>query len=300
MIYKIKFFVTIRYLIPGLVLFLSVTHSVASGAASVPILFVQVSTGVTYTGPSQLHFPEAGVSFRLPAGWKGGIPPNQDVFVLGNNPIAGIGIISIKNTTRTEARSTMQQAIPFLGNTRLILAGKIQHRNNRLFGLYRVQGAKEPMAAYVVAVFTGRGKAVTFLIASRRKHIKRLSRDVTLMMNSVIIKRPVINAGKAELINALKGKKLTHIQTGSTTRLRIDLYFCRDGTFRRRAHTGGVDATYSMYTSRSGNGFWEVQNDDTFVLKFTNGSNVTMTVTTKKGKVFLNGVRYYRAGAAGC
>ena len=276
----------------------------ASGHAQI------VQPGISYSGQVRLNFPNAGVSFVLPAGWKGALPSGKGVFLMGNNTIAGIGVVGTKIKSASAVLNEMRKPVPFLLNTRLILAGSVQRKGNTLFGLYRVQGAQKPMAAYVVSVFGRNGRVVTFVVAANQARIQQLARDVQLMMASTTIKTGTavvppnaaggVNTNNSPLARLLSGLKLTYMKTGSYTRTKINLYLCKNGTFYRRTNYGGVDNNFSIAGRNASQGRWSMQGNQGFVLRFNNGSVVNMRVTFQGSKLFLNGVRYFRNGSAGC
>lgn len=246
--------------------FIAASIVMMTGMLIIPVFAVNVQPGQSYSGQVKLVFPGAGTSFVLPAGWKGGIPNGKEVFLLGNNSIRGAGIVGIRNQAAAAVLLEMRRPIPFLGSTQLILQGSVQRKGNVLIGLYRVQGAQVPMLAYVVSVFGNSGRVVSFLVAARETNINQLQQDVKIMMSSVVIGQPAApppikqptgnNASNSRLGRLLNGMKLTYMQTGSTTRTRIDLYLCKNGTFYRTTNYGGVSGSASMAGRKANRGRW--------------------------------------------
>ncbi len=281
------------------------------GLVGASVYAVNVQPGQSYLGQVKLEFPNMGTSFMLPSGWTGIVPKGKEVFVLANNSLDGIGLIGIQRKAAATVLQEMRNPIPFLGNTKLILRGSVQRKGNSLFGLYQVQGSQVPMVAYVVSVFGDDGRVVAFLVAARQSNMAKLGQDMELMMASVTIKKPVTpvntvipgggnNARNSELGRLLSGLKLTFMKTWSTTRTTIDIYLCKNGTFHRKEIYGGVSGPGTMVGRNANRGRWSMSGTQGFILHYNNGKVVNKRVTFQGSKLFLNGVRYFRNGSAGC
>ncbi len=283
---------------------------------TIPAYAVNVQTGQSYQGRVKLVFPRAGVSFILPAGWKGKVPNGKDVFLLGNNSLSAIGVIGIKKQTAAAILQEMRRPIPFLANTQLMLVGSVKRKGNTLFGLYRVQGSQVPMGAYVISVFANNGNVMAFLVAARVANVNRMSRDLQSMIASLAIPQsrstptpnPSLNrstqggnnASKSQLGRLLSGLKLTYMKTGSTTRTKINIYLCKNGSFYRTGNFGGVSGGSSIIGRNANRGRWTMAGAQGFVLHYNNGKVANMRVSFQGSKLFLNGVRYFKNGSAGC
>ncbi|VAW82208.1 hypothetical protein MNBD_GAMMA12-1035 [hydrothermal vent metagenome] len=278
---------------------------------TMPAYAVNVQTGQNYTGRVKLVFPNAGVSFVLPAGWKGGVPKGKDVFVLGSNGLSAIGVIGIKKQKASVILQEMRRPIPFLAKTQLMLVGSVKRKGNTLFGLYRVQGSQDPMGAYVISVFANNGNVVAFLVAARLAKVNRMSKDLQSMIASLTLpqtkkSRPSNvtdqgnNASNSQLGRMLSGLKLTYMKTGSTTRTKINIVLCKNGSFYKTENYGGVSGGGTIAGRNANRGRWTMAGTQGFVLHYNNGKVINKRVTFQGGKLYLNGVLYFKNGSAGC
>lgn len=98
--------------------------------------------GQEYTGPQKFELAQLGLSFDLPKGWSGGIPPGQEIFVMAAPGVEGFIFLSVNQSSQAEITQTMAGQIPLDEGMVLIPSATPKTKKNKVTNTYTVTGTE--------------------------------------------------------------------------------------------------------------------------------------------------------------
>lgn len=242
---------------------------------------VELRPGVEYAAGTRVQSTELGLSFEVPAGWKGGVPPGADAMLLASDVHPGLVVVLAQAGARPdEVASALSQPLPIDAGLILQPTGASTRQESRLTQRYEAeQPGVGPVVGVAEARITDGGGAIAFVAVGPVAEAARYGALVQALSGSVReVKRPSLanpTVPTGPLAERLSGRQLYYlkVQDGFSDTARIDL--CRDGTVVRRSNSSGMSTggvgTLTYAGQGGGRGAWTVTGD-TVVVTWEDGS----------------------------
>lgn len=274
----------------------------ASGAVA-----VELSPGVEYTGEVTLESAQHGVSFVLPAGWIGVLPPDGEYFVMRSQAFEAYILAGIEQMTIAEARRKMSQPIDVGDGVVLHPRGQVRARGSVLNAEYTIDGSSIPLVGRVRAVVGDHGWGAYFIAASGPPDAARLDVVIEGLSRSLTLRAPRVAsppspaASRGPWLAELDGRKLSHFFTRSGYTEEDYFWLCPGGRFFRSFNSGGFGGGASGAFKSGNGGVWQVSGSldgGELLLTYNDGSTARYRLTHEGTKLFLDGKRYFREAAS--
>lgn len=242
---------------------------------------VEVEPGQLYEEGTRLEASDLGVAFTIPQGWRGTLPNGSEVFVL--QPVADptVYILAMgEEATPDELASTMAAPIPLGNGLSLYPTGAVGKRDKALTGRYEVRGAPNPLVAYAEALTGPSSISVAYILIAAPALLSTHEPTVRALVASTSLGAPAsvvsgtggtggtgaaagggaggkAGSGSADRWDAyLKGKYIVRYYTASGYTDEEHLWLCSDGSFQRRAASGGFGGGASGAFQGDSTGRW--------------------------------------------
>lgn len=263
---------------------------------------VEIEPGVQYQGATVLQAPEYGISFTLPAGWAGMLPPGIEYFVMQHRSLQAYVLAGLDELTLSEAQQLMSENIDLGDGIVMWPAGEVTTEGVTIKADYSVSGAPQPLQGQVTTIIGDHGYSMYFVIAAAPADFEATKAEVERMSASVRLVPPAAAPAPAagSWQEQLAGRKLSHFYTASGYTEENYIWLCGDGRFFRSANSGGFGGGASGAFSSRYAGRWDASGDavsGTLTLTYNDGSTTTYTLTIEDEKLFLDGGRYFREPA---
>jgi hypothetical protein len=254
----------------------------------------EIQPGVVYDGGTRLSVAEYGVSFTIPAGWKGALPQGSEYFVI--EPLTGgATILAIGDQgSVTELQAILSAPIQLGGGVMLQPSGTLRQEGGALVREYSVSGTAQPLVARVAGRADDSGFVVVFGLLAPADQLAshRAAFDQTVGSTSFA---PPVGAGGSVAGGAvgqsgqqatgsqqtwaeyLRGKYIVRYYTATGYTDETHLWLCSDGTFQRRGAAGGFGGGASGAFQGDSTGRWQatgVGANGTLDLLYGDGSSV--------------------------
>ncbi len=278
----------------------------------------ELKTGVQYEGNTVLTIPGLGISFKIPAGWSGGVPEGAEVMVLVDAANEATIIVSANEMEEKDVFGELQKQLPIDGGVSISPIGLVKKEGKRWWGNYNVNGVPQEMKGYVEVRLgdfnIGSGCIVLALPAAfeRGKHA------ATALLQSMKFAAPqqqttqrseaTTNTGVNQPWSEyLKRKSLKYYSTQGDFSESDFIYLCSDGSFSRktRTYSGGITGYGAMNNSYYGR--WQATGQGgsgTITLFNQDGSRTEFRLEYGQGKkgtgIYLNGNRFYEEVTNAC
>jgi hypothetical protein len=260
---------------------------------------VEIEPGTQYQGVTALQAPEYGISFTLPAGWAGMLPPDAEFFVMQHPSLQAYVLAGLEELTLSQAQQLMGQDIDLGDGIVLQPAGEMTTEGVTIKADYDVTGAPQPLQGQVTAIIGDHGYSLYFIVAAAPADFEAAKAEVERMSASVSLGPPVAAPVPApgSWQEQLAGRKLSHFYTTSGYTEEDYIWLCADGRFFRSANSGGFGGGASGAFESSYGGRWQATGNaasGTLTLSYNDGSTGAYTLTIEDQKLFLDGGRYFR------
>lgn len=293
---------------------LSILTMILSGIA-------QSSQGVTiiagreYEPGTRVILPTTGISFIIPRDWRGGMPPNQAVFILASHTRPGIGMAIMQTGMNQDNLIKFLSKQQDLGDNIVlqpegspkIIDSRIQMNYTHVFYTGKASGILGP-----------HGNSVTFFFAGPTLEKEYYQTLLDKLIASVNFSKPETSNLIKEWQKLLAGMMLKKLESYSNNDAGggydgqssdETLHLCSDGTYTYTSHTnfgvdGGNGAT-SGYGAKNSHeqGKWQVivmGNQAVLLLEASNGSQTNQSLALDGERTFLDGNRVYRVKSDLC
>lgn len=270
----------------------------------------ELKSGVQYEGNTVLTIPGLGISFKIPAGWSGGVPEGAEVMVLVDAANEATIIISANEMDEKDVFGELQKQLPIDDGISISPIGLVKKDGRRWWGNYKVNGVPQEMKGYVEVRLgdfdIGSGCIVLALPAA----FDRGKQAATELLQSMKFTAPVQTAQHTEAttntgVNQpwneyLKRKSLKYYYTQGDFSESDFIYLCSDGSFSRktRTYSGGITGYGAMNNSYYGR--WQATgqgSSGSITLFNQDGSRTEFQLEYGKGKkgtgIYLNGNRFF-------
>lgn len=203
---------------------------------------VEIVAGQQYSAGQRIGVAHLGVSFVIPAGWGGGLPPGADGVVLGSDQLPGLIIVSSESGATVEEARAWMSSPQQLDALLLTPAGTPSVAGSRVSNRFQATDGFEQLSAAAAAVVGDSGTVLLAVAIGPTSHAEQQAQWVASIADSAQVRGPP--PPPAGLVGALSGQYFSY--SGSTTRW-MDL--CPDGRLRYRD-----ESSYSgSFTDMGGN-----------------------------------------------
>lgn len=271
----------------------------------------EIEPGVRYAGGTRVGAADLGVSFVIPEGWVGVLPPNAELFLLGSDSDPGLIVVVADRVESLDAAvATLDQPLPI--DTGLVLQprGDAKIDGRRLSQDYSTIVGGQTLIGRADGIVGPTGVGVAFVAVGPESGAARYQALISAAVASLQFREPppqrssapskaAAHAAESGWNGMLRGMKLHYIYsaTGYANEEEIDL--CADGTFVKRGSGGGFGGGASGAWQNGGVGRWSVSGD-TLSLRYDNGEEESYTLSLDGNKLLLNGKRYFRVATDRC
>lgn len=270
---------------------------------------LDLEVGKHYEGQTRIRVPLFGVSFLVPPDWQGGVPQGSEVFLLGSDTTAGVGLVLFLVNVTSETMAAKLEEPQVLGeHLRFQPAGPVQRTDNR------------SLASYISAEHVGRavalagpsGQGIIYFFAGPRTESGTFERLLERLAASTRF-LPVETAGAErqwrDFLNGMMLKQLASYSSGDAGGygLTTAWHLCPDGRFSSfRSSSVSVDVPGASgfggeQDRRTGE--WRVEVTGMVAVLILTDSEETQTrhrLDYDGTKTFLDGERVFRVRSDQC
>ncbi|MBA2664289.1 MAG: hypothetical protein H0U74_18510 [Bradymonadaceae bacterium] len=261
---------------------------------------VEPEAGKIYPGKTAIEVPTLGVSFVIPDGWEGVLPPQQSVFMMAKEGIEVQLFIAVDKMTMAEVQGHLSQPSQVSEGVFMEPTAAPLVKGNKVSGTFQVTGSPQELSAKAFAIVGEHGVSVIIMALHTEAGAAHVGQVTAQVEQSLKITKlqPLKSSGFWH--DQLKGKQLVRFNNKNGSSDKEQFYFCSDGRFKRTFHGGAysnsVNGTLSM-ASRDGNvGRWAATGGEAgsaIVLQNEDGTQGQLTIARVDGKVMVNGTRWF-------
>ncbi|MEL7368698.1 MAG: hypothetical protein AAFN74_07295 [Myxococcota bacterium] len=256
-----------------------------------------VTPGQVYPAGTHVGFEELGISFRLPKAFKGAL--RDEVFLMASDQERGM-ILGIADTgvSMTDMIQQMSQPIP-LDSTVLQPVGQpTRGRGKTVSSKYTATVGDQVLAGRARARLLKDGTAVAFIsIAPSAKSAQQRLDAIFRSLRQMPKPKPGQSSG--QWANKLRGNTLTYMKTGNGLSTKRHIQLCPNGQFTYYSSESYLSGSFSGVGQGNNRGTYVIRGN-ALVLTWANGNVDRRSLSTKNGKTFVNGVRWFVQSGTDC
>jgi hypothetical protein len=273
-----------------------------------------IIAGKEYDPGTRVNLPTTGVSFIVPRDWRGGMPPDQAIFIMASQVKAGIGMAIMQSGMDQASLKKFLSGPQDLGdNVILQPQGSPKVTDSRITMEYI-----HPLyAGSAVGVVGTQGNSVVFFFAGPASEKIYYQVQLKKLASSAKFSKPT-NTGLIEewqqLLSGKMLKKMDSPYSGDASggygaySSEETLHLCANGNYSYASSSslgvdgGGGSSGYSG-GSQGEQGKWKVVvmgNQVTLLLEASSGGQTHMSLAFDGERTFLNGDRAYRVKSDLC
>ena len=256
--------------------------------------------GVTYDAGERIYFPQYGLAFVIPSGWKGEV--DDRTFVMNTSSSDAVAMVTALRIDEADLKDAFGENVDLGSNIWMVPEDNFSKSGNVLTAPYDITGEQDGSTwkGYIAAVVGGHKWVSISLGIAPSGDKSDLVSGIDSIAASVTLNEPDEGSdftGNWE--EALAGYSFTNYESGSDYSDKTRYTLCQDGSasYYSSTHSGGM--TGSLSVSSSGEGTWKVEYARTdsveVYFELTNDLSTTQEFTVDgDGKFYSNGSRYYR------
>lgn len=233
--------------------------------------FTEVQTGVQYDAGTRVGMAALGMSFEIPSGWLGGMPPGAEAFVLGSNTKPGMVLVTGDTGMSVDAASQFfAQPLPLDALTVAQPEGTPSVSGSTITQSYTVSTGQGTMHGYGVGKVSKQGSGLAVVAFGPDA---AAAKTLATAIAGTIQEHAPPKAGEAptgRLADALKGEQLLYMKTANGFSDEEHVYLCSNGQAAIRSESSAVSfggAGTGTYAGTSGNdGTWTLQGNEVVVV----------------------------------
>lgn len=276
---------------------------------------VTIIAGQEYEPGTRVGLPTTGVSFIIPRDWRGGMPPDQAVFILASHNKPGIGMAIMQTGMNQDNLIKFLSERQDLGDNIVlkpegspkITDSSIQMNYTHVF-----------YTGKALAILGPHGNSVTFFFTGPTSEKEYYQTLLDKLIASVNFSKPEIDNLIKEWQKLLSGMMLKKLESYSSNdadggyagyRSEETVHLCSDGTYTYSSSTnfgvdggGGASSGYDADSSHE-QGKWQVVvmgNQAMLLLEASNGPQTHQRLAFDGERTFLDGNRVYRVKSDLC
>lgn len=293
---------------------LSVLTMILSGIAQ-PSQGVTIIAGQEYEPGTRVNLPTTGISFIIPRDWRGGMPPDQAVFILASHTRPGIGMAIMQTGMNQDNLIKFLSKQQDLGDNIVlqpegspkVIDSRIQMNYTHVFYTGKASGILGPHRNSVTFFFAGPTSEKEYYQTLLDKLIASVNFSKPETSNLIKEWQKLLSGMMLKKLDSYSSNDADGENAGQSSEETIHL--CSDGTYTYSSHTnfgvkGGAGAP-SGHGANSGyeKGKWQVVvmgNQAMLLLEASNGSQNHQSLALDGERTFLDGNRVYRVKSDLC
>jgi hypothetical protein len=273
-----------------------------------------ITPGQQYSAGTRVSMPSTGISFVLPEEWLGGLPVGGEVFIIGSNTRAGVGLAFMQTGVDETVVYQYLNAPQDLGdNVVLQPVGEIEKNGAQ----YSMRYSNGTYTGSALALLGPEQNGVAFLFAGPQSDENYYQYLLKKLAASTKFSKPQTTAESQQWQQLLAGMMLKKVDSYYSSDYsggyagyssQETLHLCRNGSYAYFSSSGmGVDGGggTSGYGGGSGGeqGSWRVEAQGTqavLILQADDGTQSRHIITFDGSKTFVDGERVYRVPSEQC
>jgi hypothetical protein len=259
--------------------------------------------GVTYDGGERIYFPQYGLAFEIPSGWRGAMDEvDERSFVMSPSSSDAVAMVTAMRIDEADLKDAFSENLDLGSDIWMVPEDNFSESGNILSAPYDITGEQDGSTwkGYIAAVVGGHKWASIGLGIAPSGDKSTLVSAIDAIAESVTLNEPDEGAdftGNWE--ESLAGYTFTNYESGSDYSDKTRYTLCQDGSASYYSSTYSGGMTGSLSVSSAGEGTWEVEYASTdsvdVYFELTNDLSGTYEFTVDgDGKFYSNGYRYYR------
>lgn len=282
----------------GLILLAAWTGTVSVAAA-------QIQPGRIYKGGETISDPESGLQLTLPGGWRGGLSPDGESFLLESESGGAHMVVIADELAEAEARQHLLEPMDLGGGVTLTPDGPIREvASGHLSADYSVKGAAADLLGTVDVRLTQTGLGVAFILLSppdaapaHREAMRELA--FSLGVGERQAPAATTGSGNDQWEPYLRGMYMARYFTRTGYTESTELWLCSNGTFSYDSQGGGFGGGASGAAQGRGQGRWTATGagaTGTLILKWSSGGQTTLNLRYdyQQERLYVNDQRWLR------
>jgi hypothetical protein len=270
----------------------------------------EIEPGVRYQGGATVGVAALGLSFDIPAGWMGTLPPGAEIFLMGSETEPGlIVVVADQVGSLEEAAASLNEPLPI--DTGLVLHpdGAAKREGRRFTQSYSAMAGGQKLVGWAQGIVGPTNIGVAFVAVGPEASAFRYAAVVDEIFSSLELIEPKVHAaaatepaGSTSWDAMIRGMKLHYLYTASGYSEEEEIDLCADGTFARRNEGGGFGGGTpgaSGAWQGGGSGHWSIDGN-VLRLRYPDGEVGSYTLSLDGDKLLLNGSRYFRVATDRC
>lgn len=291
-----------------------VCTAILSGLFTTAVIAIELEPGRQYDAGTRVESTADGVSFVVPQGWFGGVPPQSSAFVIGSNTIAGMGLVIMRQSAGWEDVQAYLNQPQDLGDG-VVLVPVTQGRMTD--GRYEIELGNQLYRGLAVGMVGDTGNAAVIFFGGPAAESHRYLEFARATAASVEFTSPRQTAEQQQWQSLLAGMMLRRMSSyysggldgayagGSSSET---LHLCSDGSYAYSssstiaADAGGGTSGYAGDTGIS-RGTWSIESmgaQTVLTLRSESGEFSQHSMQYSDGSTYLDGERVYRVQSDRC
>ncbi len=264
----------------------------------------------TFPGNTRVKFSLMGLSFVIPAQWKGQL--FTEAFVMTHKDNVAKIVVMPDKATKAQSLESMSNTIDMGDGIFFQPNSQITKLGNFLMAEYQILGTNQPSVGYIVKAFAdnGGGYVLVSLAAADKLDILKSAASEIVQSMKFFTKEEANSTNNIKTNNngnywatQLAGLRLTYFYTTSGYREKFVIVLCTGGRFSRTSESDGSDSIsgFSAAFQKGSDGTWSTEGDvnsGVLQLNYIAGETGSYDIVVKDEGLFLNEDRYFREEAS--
>ena len=254
--------------------------------------------GKKYEGKVTIEVPSAQLSFELPAGWSGILPPGTDWFHIGKDNVEGRVFLYAEQTSKEAIRGVMSSQFPVADAVMLSPKTPIAEEGDAMVADYDATDGMNQYQAHARVVSGQGGMSVAVVAvapAASLEQYKALAKTIQKSLKFGVKAKATAkgSTGSGEWAQKLANKRVVKYHNASGYSEKTQYLMCGDGTFYSSFGATSVSQNGDGVSRSKNAGRWSVQGN-ILTLQYSDGTSATVTLEERNGQWFVDGVRWLR------
>ncbi|HTE31278.1 MAG TPA: hypothetical protein VK666_12945 [Chryseolinea sp.] len=270
----------------------------------------RIKPGVMYHAGDTVRSPRIGLTTRIPAGWSGVLPREEEVFLLApeNGSIGEIYVMVNEKTNLQTQRQRWEKGMNLADGLRLESTGEITPRGTEVIGtMGKMVGnnANQQFKIYLEAKCSPAGFCVSYVATADPASFENVKSALQAFVDNTVFTTP---SNESPYTNFdwkvfLSGKVLLGIGYEGKSKREDEVSLCADGTFRSNITRTGIFKGQAKEYQGKKKGKWDVtsvKEKATITFTFEKLPPVEIGIEAKDEEIYVRGQRYFVGESEEC
>ena len=200
-----------------------------------------LQAGKKYQGKVTIEVPIAQLSFVLPAGWSGSLPPGTDWFHIGKDNVEGRVFLYAEATSKEAVRGVMSSPFPVADAVMLTPKTPVTEEGGALVADYDATDGTTQYQAHARSITSKGGMSVALVAvapAATLGEYKKLAQAIQKSIKFDV--KPKAQASAGPWAQTLANKRLFKFHNKSGYSEKTEFQLCGNGQFYRKFRATSV------------------------------------------------------------